>query len=471
MIRPKFEPDFASWRVLARDYLQKGVSPAEIDWSGRTQLDLFGSDESSGQGPKASAGFRVNPDFIALAETVSYARDDSRWDLLYRILYRLTFENPHLLKVAIDVDMSLALALAHSVRRDIHKMHAFVRFKKIEQDGRDHYVAWHKPEHLIVRPGTPFFARRFGDRTWSIFTSDLSAHFDGKEITFTEGIEQSDFVHTDTMDDIWKTYYRSTFNPARIKLKMMKSEMATKYWSTLPEVDVIKDLLREAPERLSKMALMQTEVANVPADADLPSLKKLASACHACPLADPATQTVFGEGPASASIMVVGEQPGDTEDLTGRPFQGPAGDIFNEALKHAGLSRADLYVTNAVKHFKFEQKGKARIHKKASGSEMHACKPWLEAEIDRVKPKLIILLGATAGTAVLGRLPKISSERGQVVQTRVGGPHLVLSWHPAAILRAGSDDERQKRFDDLCHDLITAKNSLAAAEGEATKDH
>lgn len=394
-------------------------------------------------------------------EKVSYARDENRWNLMYRILFRLVHENPNLLKISVDTDIREAELLEKSVRKDIHKMHAFVRFKKSEIDGEEIYIAWHKPEHLIVRPGTPFFARRFGDKRWSIFTPDESAHWDLKELTFGPGMEQKDFHTTDNWDELWKTYYKSIFNPARIKIKMMKSEMSPKYWASMPETALIADLVREAPKTLQTMAENINTVAIVDTKLSLNELKEKASACTACPLYKKATQTVFGVGPETAKIMIVGEQPGDQEDQTGKPFVGPAGELLAKALMEAGLQKENIYITNAVKHFKWVPQSGMRLHQKPSGPEMHACKPWLEAEIKKIKPEVIIALGATATTAIIGKLPKIKDERGKIMTHLACAPKVVISWHPSAILRSLNDAEQIERNEQLIADLKLAAYTVS----------
>lgn len=447
--------EFTAWRNKAREFLMKGVAPQNAVWG--SGLDLFGAgsdDLKPTQLPK------VPPDFFKLAALVGCARDEDRWSLLYRLLYRLNHENQNLLKVAVDADVRKAQELAKSVSRDIHKMHAFVRFKKVEIEGVETYVAWHNPEHLIIELGAPFFVRRFGDKPWSIFTSDASAHWNLKELTFSSGIPQNEFHHRDSFDEVWKTYYRSIYNPARLKIKMMKSEMAPKYWSSMPETSLIQDLIREAPKQLQKMAANQNRAAEVAANLTWPQLRSEALKCKACPLHTSATQTVFGTGPENATIMIVGEQPGDQEDIAGAPFIGPAGEVLNEALVKAGIAHENIYLTNAVKHFKWVSRGKLRLHQKPAGSEMHACKPWLEAEIALVKPKVIIALGTTAATAIIGKLPKISEERGQIISNLKIAPAVIISWHPSAILRSTSPDEAQERKDQLAADLQLAKTSL-----------
>lgn len=469
MVQAKFDNTFEGWRDQARKYISLSVPPSEINWSDETP-SLLSTADTSFKYFSLPPRLSVPPDFLNLAENVSYARDADRWSLMYRILFRLQYENPHLLRIHIDPDIHRAELLRKSVRRDIHKMHAFVRFKKTEIDGNEFYLAWHKPEHLIVRPGTPFFARRFGDKPWSIFTPDESAHWDLKNLTFGPGIPQSEFNVKDDWDELWKTYYKSIFNPSRIKIKAMKLEMAPKYWSTLPEAELIRDLIREAPERLQTMAKNQNRAAVVDPALPIKELRAQAASCKSCPLYANATQTVFGVGPENAELMIVGEQPGDQEDLTGKPFVGSAGEVLLKALESAHLNKEKIYVTNAVKHFKWKANEKVRLHQKPSGAEMHACKPWLEAEIAQVKPRVIIALGVTAATAVLGRLPKISEERGRVITNLKCAPVVIVSWHPSAILRS-SPDQADKMRRELIQDLALAKKmGLAHEEQSPVKD-
>jgi len=353
----------------------------------------------------------------------------------------------------VDDDVRKADVWAKSVSRDIHKMHAFVRFKKKDVDGLETFAAWHNPEHRCLELAAPFFVRRFGDKPWSIFTPDLSAHWDLKELTFSKGILQSQFEHTDSFDEIWTTYYKSIFNPARLKIKMMKTEMPVKYWASMPETAIIQELIRETPKRLQNMAAVPRYLAEVPETQDWTQVQEAAKSCKACPLAGHATQTVFGEGNLQAELMIVGEQPGDEEDKSGRIFVGPAGKVLNEALEKAGIVRESIYLTNAVKHFKWEPQDKERLHKKANGREMQACKPWLEAEIARVKPKVILALGVTAGTALYGRLVNIQKERGQIHTESPFASAILASWHPAAILRASTELDKQIRFNELVEDI------------------
>lgn len=461
MIQVEFEKNFSSWRIKAREYVAQGIPPEQISWS-QEELSLFAQSTSDDDKKIVlKSDFKVPPELLPFLESVSYARDEDRWNLMYRILFRLCFENRDLLKISIDPDINRAELLQQSVRHDIHKMHAFVRFKKSIIDNEEVYVAWHKPEHLTVRPGTEFFARRFGDKRWSIFTPDESAHWDLKNLTFGPGMPQHDFQTIDDWDEVWKTYYKSIFNPARIKIKMMKSEMSPKYWSSMPETSLIRELVRDAPKTLQKMAENINKSAIVDSKLSLAELKVQAASCTACPLYAKATQTVFGVGPEDAKIMIVGEQPGDQEDQTGNPFVGPAGEVLTQALAEAGIQKESVYITNAVKHFKWVPHNNKRLHQKPSGPEMHACKPWLEAEIRKIKPQVIIALGATAATAIIGKLPKIKDERGKVISSLACAPSVIISWHPSAILRSSDKNESTQKTQQLIDDL-----KLALASGK-----
>jgi len=197
----------------------------------------------------------------------------------------------------------------------------------------------------------------------------------------------------------------------------------------------------------------------LPARRTLPALRNAAQGCQGCAQYLNATQTVFGEGPARARVMFVGEQPGDSEDRQGRPFVGPAGKLFDRALSEAGLQRTDAYVTNAVKHFKFEQRGKARLHKRPNAGEIGACIPWLHAEIAAVKPEVLVLLGASAGQALFGAQFRISEQRGRPLVSELA--KLVLATaHPSAILRAPDADARESAFRELVVDLQLVARAL-----------
>jgi DNA polymerase len=206
----------------------------------------------------------------------------------------------------------------------------------------------------------------------------------------------------------------------------------------------------------------------VPASRSLETLRRAAKSCEGCDLYKYATQTVFGEGTRGAALLLIGEQPGDQEDLRGRPFVGPAGEVLDRALEAAGVSRGEAYVTNVVKHFKFEERGKRRIHKKPGTVEIQACMPWLEAEVEAVEPQVLVCLGATAAQAVLGRNFRLMANRGRIVRP-ASGPPAIATVHPSAVLRAPDASAREKLYMLIVDDLrAAAKLSRIASGSPAT---
>jgi DNA polymerase len=371
--------------------------------------------------------------------------------------------------------MHRALRLAQSVRRDTHKMRAFVRFREVvEPDGTRH-VAWFEPDHYIVEANAPFFVRRFATMRFSILTPYRSMHWTGEDTEFGPGASRADIPDDDALEGYWRAYYSSIFNPARIKLAAMRSEMPKKYWRNLPEAAAIPELVRTAAERTETMVEQRPAprlrpethrpVAAAPVappdppDGELAALAREAADCRRCPLWEPATQTVFGEGPQTARMMMVGEQPGDQEDLVGRPFVGPAGQILGRALEEAGIDRREVYVTNAVKHFKFEPRGKRRIHAKPDITNIEACAPWLEAERQVIQPAVTVLLGATAARAVLGRAVTISRERGRPIAHR-GNTQLMVTVHPSFLLRLPDEEAKAREYAAFVADLRHARRLL-----------
>jgi DNA polymerase len=190
----------------------------------------------------------------------------------------------------------------------------------------------------------------------------------------------------------------------------------------------------------------------IPEQLTLPTLKEAAADCKACDLWKLGTQTVFGDGRRRSVVMFVGEQPGNEEDLSGKPFVGPAGRLLDQALEEAGIDRSQTYVTNVVKHFKWEPRGKRRIHKKPNAQEIAACRPWLEAEVALVKPKVIVALGATAAQALLGRQFRVTKQRGQLIESTLA-PYVMATVHPSSILRAPDDETRRDEYRRFVNDL------------------
>ncbi|HEY6345966.1 MAG TPA: UdgX family uracil-DNA binding protein [Bryobacteraceae bacterium] len=209
-------------------------------------------------------------------------------------------------------------------------------------------------------------------------------------------------------------------------------------------------------------AAVESATPYLPERRTLRVLQQAVQSCEGCDLYMRATQAVFGEGPAAARVALVGEVPGDKEDLQGHPFVGPAGAILDRALEEAGIERRDVYVTNAVKHFKFEQRGKRRIHKKPNSAEIRACRPWLEAEMAVLRPRVIVCLGATAAQSILGSSYRLTKEHGKFVP-HAWAPHVTSTIHPSAILRAPDEDQRHAQYRGFVADLEKVREMLDAA--------
>lgn len=197
---------------------------------------------------------------------------------------------------------------------------------------------------------------------------------------------------------------------------------------------------------------VETAAPLIPPGAPLPVLKEIAMTCRSCDIGEKATQTVFGEGTPQATFMFVGEAPGNDEDLAGRPFIGPAGQLFDRALDEAGIARVEAYVTNTVKHFKWEPQGKRRLHVKPNTSEIRACLPWLQAEIAAIHPQVVICLGATAAQALLGKEFRVTQQRGQILSTEFA-PVVIATVHPSSILRAPDPESRERAYQGFVEDL------------------
>jgi uracil-DNA glycosylase len=463
--------DLLGFRRAARNLLASKIPPDRVSWhcSGAAIGDLFA--DPLGGVPKAqscanSPVINVPAEFLTLCQTVILHSDPNRLGLMYRLLWRLQNEAA-LRHDSLDVDWIQAKHLAQAVRRDMHKMKAFVRFSAVEDEAYKNdanvgalHIAWFEPEHHIAEATAPFFVRRFAQMRWAIMTPECSVewrpgvegggHNDREgSLEIGPGAQKSEVPPSDAGEALWLTYYKHIFNPARLKLKMMQKEMPKRYWKNLPEAQLISELTAASAQRSLSMINQaptvprrRIPVSEGKAAAErlqsagdvLQTLNKAAQACRACPLGQRATQTVCGEGPSHARLMIVGEQPGDQEDLRGRPLVGPSGQLFDRALFDLKWSRKDLFITNAVKHFKYEIRGKRRMHKTASQQEAAACLHWLESEIELVKPELAIALGATAAMALLGRKVAVTSERGKCF-TRPDGLRVLVTLHPAALLR------------------------------------
>ena len=453
------EDDFEGWRDAARALAGARIPPSDLVWQ-VGEADLFAQAEPLPP-PKP---IRVPRPFLELAETVILNSDPQRFALLYTLLTSL-LDHPERMSDAADPLVQRLQGMAKQVRRDIHKMRAFVRFREVAEsppfpgtgEPATRFIAWFEPEHHIVRANARFFVDRFTSMRWSILTPDLSIHWDGETLTEGPGATKGDAPEGDPIEDVWKTYYASTFNPARLKVGMMLKEMPRRYWKNMPETALVSSLIAGA--RAREIVMVQTAPTGGNIGKSWEKLRDEASACTRCDLHRCATRTVFGEGPLDAGLMFVGEQPGDNEDLEGKPFVGPAGQMFDRAIGEAGIDRDTVYVTNAVKHFKFEQRGKRRIHDKPNAGEISACRWWYEQERLLLRPKVTVALGATAARQMLGKAVTITATRGRAIDLADGGQGWVTI-HPSFLLRLPDKARAKDEYAAFVEDLKGAKALL-----------
>ena len=470
IVLPRLGVDTA-WRDAARACLAAGMSPRDVTFGQGAAGGLF--DEVSAPPVADDSRLSVPKSFVSLARAVVWHTDADRFDRLYSCLYRLQRERGLMQDRADPLVQSLR-AMEKAVYRCQHKMKAFVRFREIgdpEADRRS-FAAWFEPTHHTMEPTATFFVKRFADMDWRIVTPDVTAIFEGGVLRFAVDLPKPD-LREDAHDDLWTTYFCNIFNPARLKVNAMTSEMPKKYWKNLPEAAAIPGLIAEAPARARAMAeaaptLPPVRAAKVQSaatrgahwDGPQSGFAAALASCQRCPLHAHATQVVAGCGPDKAALMIVGEQPGDIEDLHGRPFIGPAGQVLGQAMQHVGLERDRVYLTNAVKHFKHVVRGKRRIHQTPASDEVEHCRLWLDTELLRVQPKLVVALGATAAMALTGRKGPISGRRGKVEAGRDGVP-VLITYHPAYILRLPDTAAQSTARDVLMRDLAEAKALVA----------
>jgi DNA polymerase len=396
--------DFDGWRDTARRLIQAGVAPDRVGWSlpGEAAGDLFANDRPP-LPPADAPPVRASRGYLELARSAALHADPRRFDVLYRVLWRLQ-SAPRLMEDRADPDVRAIDALARVVRRDIHKMRAFVRLHK----------------------GPP--------------------------------ANRTDAPGGDPAEALWRTYYAAIFNPARLKIDAMVKEMPRRYWKNLPEADLIPDLIAQAQAREAAMiALGGEDMGRAPET--LAALDAAVAACRRCAIGCNGTRAVPGEGVSPAPLMIVGEQPGDTEERVGRPFVGPAGQVLRDHAAKVGLDLAAARLTNAVRHFRHVPRGKQRLHQTPLAREIDTCRWWLDAERALVRPRLIVALGASAARGIVGRTVGVQQERGRFIPLDHGA-HLLITTHPSYLLRLGEGAraEEDMRFSA---DLALAVRHLA----------
>ncbi len=448
--------DLDGFRQAARRLIARKIEPRDVLWSSGETPELFAAEPDEAAPPIALP--RAVADLIELAIC---HRDPDRYAYLYALIWRVLHGERALLEVASDPVVHRLDMLSKAIRRDLHKMHAFLRFRRLETpEGGERFIAWFEPDHYIVEAVAGFFVDRFRGLVWSILTPIGSLHWDRETLTIGPPGKRADLPPGDGFEAGWTQYYESTFNPARVNPALMRKEMPVRYWRNLPEAASIARLIQEAPARVEEMirqeaamTLKRNPEKAVAAMADqnpqsLAELNQIIAASE--PLVPGATRAVLGEGPIGAAIAFVGEQPGDQEDLQGRPFIGPAGQLLDGAMEKAGIDRSHVYVTNAVKHFKFEQRGKRRIHQKPTAGEVKHYRWWLVKELDFVRPGLVVALGATAALALTGKAVAISQARGEA---RFGDFPGYVTVHPSYLLRLPDETAKREAYAAFLSDL------------------
>ena len=458
-VRLEREDDFHGWREAARSLLLARIPPEQVDWqTEQSGGDLFAAPPQALPSPVISAQPAVPRKFLELARMAALHSAPDRHDLLYRLLWRLQREHGAL-EDRVDPLVRRLHLLAKEVRRDIHKMRAFLRFRSIDDPQGERFVAWFEPAHHILRANAAFFVNRFAAMRWIILTPEGSLDWDGATLREGPPADRRDAPSGDELEALWGDYYAAIFNPARLNRRAMLKEMPRKYWANMPETALIPQLIAGARSREDKMVDAGSDLfADTQRPASLAAIGADIQICRRCPIGCNSTRAVAGEGPQRAPLMIVGEQPGDTEEMEGRPFVGPAGRLLRAALERSGIDESAAYVTNAVKHFKFSPRGKRRIHETPTAREIDICRWWLDSERQLIQPRLILALGASAARGVLGKTVSIGRQRGQPVALTEDA-ELWVTAHPSYLLRL-RDDARERESERFAEDLKAVAERL-----------
>ena len=458
--------DREGFRAAVRSLIARRVSPEHVTWQTAGTPTLFDA-PALPEAPPVSLPREV-AEFV---HVVVCHREPQCYALLYALIWRIHNGERALLEVHSDPLVHRLAMMEKAVRRDLHKMHAFVRFRRVPGIPEERYVAWFEPEHFIIEEVAPFFIERFRGLHWSILTPIGSLHWNGSILRRSGPGRREDIPAPDGIEAGWSTYYASTFNPARLNRTAMQREMPRKYWRNMPETKLIPDLVRNAGSRVDAImdkapapARKKDPVKAVTArnDADPKTLRQLNAIISASePFVKGGTHAVLGEGPLHPALAFVGEQPGDQEDLQGHPFVGPAGKMLDAAMGEAGIDRSKSYLTNAVKHFKYEQRGKRRLHQKPTMGEVRHYRWWLEKELQLVQPKLVVALGATAVLALAGKALPIVRFRGPA---EFDGHAGFITVHPSYLLRIPDAAEKRKAYAAFVADLKKARTLAASLQ-------
>ncbi len=425
------ETDWLGWRSATRGLVLAGVPPEDVRWTVRTHLD-----DGAHELPQGAGSFNLPRALISIAALALQAREPERFALLYRLVWRSN-GGEKLLEKTDDPELRRAQGLAYAVRAEAHKMRTSIRYLPVEED---RYLGWYVPAHHVLEANAQLIAHRFPEVTFSILTPEGSAHWQDGALRFGGG--HAHIADDAALETWWAAHHAQLLRESRIG-------------TSVPEAEAL-DKSPRAPDRppIGPVVLPQH------ADPQLLHATHEAGDCRRCPLYELATQTVFGEGPADAPAMFIGEQPGDQEDVIGRPFVGPAGQIMDRAMEEAGIDRRTVYITNAVKHFKFTPRGKRRIHQTPDPPEIQACRFWLDVERVQLRPKLLVLMGGTAARAVMRRQVTITRERGRPIKLEDGQTAFVTV-HPSFLLRVPDEDAKAREYRAFVRDMEAVRKLLA----------
>jgi uracil-DNA glycosylase len=433
--QPLLVRTFAEWREAARELLAFEIAPHTVKWTAHADgAALFSGAPPEPAAPAGAVDLaHANPtlhlprQLMDMLQGAACFRSAERWPFLYRLVWRWQHGDQAVLSEA-DEDGGRLHAMVKAVHRDERDMHARIRFReRPEAVGAPRFVAWFAPAHDVLPQVAQHFVSRIGRISWMIATPEASVLWDGETLHNTGPLINSADDLDAPGEAPWLTYYRSIFKPARADAVAVQRHVPAEFCQNSPEAG-------EAPSTLDR--------------------------CRRCDLWQHASQAVGGVGPKRARIMLVGEQPGDQEDLAGKPFVGPAGQLLDRALEQAGIDRRKVYLTNAVKHFKWEPRGKRRWHKTPAQREIEACSYWLAQELAQEQPEVIVALGSTALKAVLGTSHvTLKDTLGKPI--RHDGRWVVTVYHPSYVLRVPDEDMKAQAMAVMVDGLKLAKRLLA----------
>jgi DNA polymerase len=491
--QPLLVGTFAEWREAARELLAHGVPPESVHWAEPGGAGLFSSAPAGAArphnsavplpSPAPSAASQLAPhlpkhlpphlpphlprSLMEMLETAACCRQPDRWAFLYRVVWRWA-QGEHAVQSAADADGARLHAMVMAVHREEHEMHAYIRFRERPAElGPPRFVAWFEPGHDVLPQVARHFVSRMGKVSWMIATPEASVLWDGATLHNCGPLVDCAADLADTGEALWLTYYRSIFNPARVNAPLLYSRIPARFWKGLPEGALVPQMVSQAAPGARRTGQAQavgrkggSTIPIAPEDAQ-PERQQPSrlEECRRCDLWQYATQPVGGEGPKRAKIMLVGEQPGDQEDLAGQPFVGPAGSLLDKVCDAAGVDRRTIYLTNAVKHFKWEPRGKRRLHKTPAQREIEACNYWLEKELKQVRPQVIVALGTTALKSILGTSHvTLKDTIGRAL--RHEGRWVVTIYHPSYVLRVPDEAAKKQAFAVMVEGLKMAHSLL-----------